>query len=117
MSAREFCTVTASTRRAEALAGGVVGAAVDYLEELLITPLWPVTPDTVASLGLNSPREFKEAYHVPAAGADLPDVVEGDLLVVEGEVYIVDSVAEWVDGGIPSLHIVAQQVKRQWPAA
>lgn len=116
MSARQFCTVTASTKRAESLGSGITGAAVEYLDEVLITPLYPIQPDTVASAGINSPREAKECYHVPADGEDLPDIVEGDLLVVAGEDYPVESVAEWEDAGVPCLHIVVQKVKRAWPA-
>lgn len=120
MSARDFCTVTASTKRGEGLANGIIGPAIEYLTGVAITPLWPVTAATAESAGLSSPREYKEAYHIPAAGDELPDIVEGDLLVVEGEEYIVESAAEWGDisaTGVPTLQLVVQEVKRAWAAA
>lgn len=116
MSARAFCTVTASTKRNQSLAGNVTGAAVEYLTGLMVTPLWSLRPETIESLGITSPREFKEVYHVPT-GDSLPDIVEGDILVHGGVDYPVDHVAEWPDlnGGVPSLQIVVQQVKHSWP--
>ena len=112
MGAENFCTVAASTRRRADLGGGMRGPAEEHIEEIMITPLWPLNADTAMSAGLNSPREAKECYHVPLAGEDLPDLVEGDLLMVAGEAYIVESVAEWGDSDIPALHIIVAKVKR-----
>ena len=111
MTARAFCTVTASTKRNAALSGGRLGAATTHLASLLITPLWPAGSETVRTLDLNSPREFKECYHVPT-GTTLPDVREGDILVVSGTDYPIYFVGEWTDGDIPTLHLVVQEVKR-----
>lgn len=111
MSAAAFCTVTASTKRNPAPVLGRTGAPATFLASLLITPLWPVGSQTVRTLDLNSPREFKECYHVPASGVTLPDVKEGDVLTVAGVDYPVYYVGEWTDSAIPSLHIVAQEVK------
>jgi len=110
MTARSFCTITASTKRNVSLGGGRTGAAVTYLASLLVTPLWPVSADTVRSEGLNSPREYKECYHVPS-GVTLPDVLEGDVLVHGGSSYPIFSAAEWTDGSVPCLRIVVQQIK------
>lgn len=110
MTARSFCTVTASTKRST---DGDTPAA--YLASLLITPLWPLSPETRNTMALNSPREAKECYHVPVAGGALPDVVEGDRLVVAGTEYPVLYAAEWagIDADdIPCLHIVVQEIKR-----
>lgn len=110
MTARSFCTVTASTKR-NATDGNRHTAAEAYLAGLLITPLWPVGQETIRLLDLNSPRKMKEAFHVPAAGDALPDVQEGDILVVDGDDYPVDFVGQWTDGAIPTLHIVVGEVR------
>lgn len=112
MSAQAFCTVTASTKRNASLSGGRLGAATTHLASLLITPLWPAGNETVRTLDLNSPREFKECYHVPVTADPLPDVKEGDILTVSGTDYPVYFAGEWTDGDIPTLHLVVQEVKR-----
>jgi hypothetical protein len=111
-----FTTIQASTKRNQAGTGGVTGAAVAYLTSLAVTPLWPLRPETVESLGISSPREYLECYHVPTSDT-LPDVRERDILVHGGAEYIIDHVAEWPDlsGGVPSLQIVVQQIKTAWP--
>lgn len=113
MTAAAFCTTTASTKRNTDLTGGKRGPAVANLTSLLITPLWPVSGETVRLLGLTGAqlRELKECFHVPAAGVALPDVREGDLLVVAGAEYPVSFASEWTDGDIPTLHIVVGEVK------
>jgi len=79
----------------------------------MITPFWPVNTHIVdmASFG-DAPHEVKECYHVPATGAALPDIREGDVIVVDGVDYPVSFVAEWGDpsghGHITSLQIVVQ---------
>lgn len=112
MSAADFCTVTASTKRAEDLGSGRSGAPVANLASLLITPLWPLGPETVRELAINSPREFKECYHVPSGA--LPDVLEGDVLVIGSTEYPIYHVGEWTEissGDAPCLQIVVQEVK------
>lgn len=113
MSAAAFCTVTASTKRNTDLGGGKRGPAETYLTNLAITPLWPVSGETVRLLGITGAqlRELKECYHVPAPGVALPDVVEGHTLVVAGAEYPVSYVSEWTDGAVPTLHIVVGEVK------
>lgn len=111
MSAAAFCTVTASTKRNAAAAGNQTGAAVTYLASLAITPLWPASQETIRLLDLPSPREIKECYHCPASGTTLPDVKEGDTLVIGSSSYPIDHVAEWTDGAIPTLHIIVGEVK------
>lgn len=112
MSAADMCTVVASTKRNTKPGGRRSGAAETYLLGLYITPLWPASREVVRTLDLNSPREAKECYHVPAEGASLPDVKEGDILVVAGVDYPIEWVGEWTDGSIPALHIVVGEVKR-----
>ena len=117
MTAASFCTITASTKRTQALGNNLRGSPVTYLAELLVTPLWSLRPETIETLGIHSPREYKECYHVPT-GDTLPDVVEGDILVHGGGEYPIDHVAEWPDlsGGVPTLQIVVSEVKATWPA-
>lgn len=110
MSAASFCTVTASTKR-NTTSGGRTGAATTYLSSLLITPLWPLNQEITRALGIDSPREFKVAYHVPT-GATLPDVMEADILVVDGVEMPIYYVGEWTDSDIPALEIVVQQLKQ-----
>lgn len=112
MSAADMCTVVASTKRNTKPGGRRSGAAETYLRCLYISPLWPASREIVRTLDLNSPREAKECYHVPAEGASLPDVKEGDILVVAGVDYPVDWVGEWADNSVPALHIVVSEVKR-----
>lgn len=111
MSARAFCTVTASTKRNATVAGNKRGAATTYLASLAITPLWPVSKETIRTLDLDSPREMKECYHVPTAGGSLPDVKERDILVVGSSEYPVDWVGEWTDSDVPCLQIIVSEVK------
>lgn len=107
-----FCSVTASTKRNPSAVSGKIGAPVAKLSSLAVTPLWALRPETIQSLGINSPREYRECYHVPT-GDTLPDVLEGDVLVHGGTEYIIDSVAEWPDigAGVPCLQIVVSAVK------
>lgn len=111
-----FCTVTASTKRNQDLGNNLRGAAITNLASLAVTPLWSLRPETIETLGISSPREYKECFHVPT-GDTLPDVVEGDVLVHGGTDYRIDHVAEWPDlsGGIPTLHIVVTAIKNSWP--
>lgn len=116
MTAASFCTITASTKRSTTLGNNQRGAPATYLTGLLVTPLWSLQATTIETLGISSPREFKEVYHVPT-GDTLPDIVEGDVLVHGGTEYRVDNVAEWPDltGGVPCLQIVVTEVKNSWP--
>ena len=112
-AAARFCTIQASTKRNPAPVAGRITAPVASLASILITPLYPVSPQTVSILALNSPRETKEAFHCPTSGTTLPDVVEGDILTVAAVDYIVISAAEWDDSDVPTLHLVVQKVKQR----
>ena len=107
-----FCTQTATVSRNQDLGSNRTGAAATVISALPITPVWPVSPATIETLQLSSPREQKECYHVPD-GDVLPDVRERDVLTTGGTSYIVVAVAEWGDiaGGVPSLQIVVEEVK------
>lgn len=111
-----FCTETYSTKRNVDFGNNLRGAPVTYLTGLLGTPLWSLRPETIETLGISSPREFKEIFIVPSDEATLPDIIEGDVLVHGGSEYRIDHVAEWPDiaGGIPTLHIVVTAIKLAW---
>jgi len=111
MSARAFCTVTASTKRNADLGSGRTGAAAENLASIAITPLWPLDGGIVQSLALQSPREFLMTFHVPVDGESLPDVLEGDILTVDSVDYPIQYVDDWTDGTIPCLRIVVQRVQ------
>lgn len=101
MSASDMATITASTKRPPAATGGKVGAPAAYLHSLVIVPLLPATADLVDEAQLKNPREGKMTYIFPSTGNTLPDIAEGDLLVVSGVEYLIHMVKEWPrpDGG------------------
>lgn len=107
-----FMTTVASTKRNPAPVSGRITAPVAYLTTLRVTPLWPVSNETVRQLDINSPREMKECFAVPD-GDTLPDVKEGDILTVAGVDYPIYWAGEWPDlsGGIPTLQLVVSQIK------
>lgn len=111
-----FCVISASTKRNQNLGSNLRGTPVEYLTGLLVTPLWALRPETIETLGISSPREFKECYLVPEDEATLPDIIEGDVLVHGGDEFRIDHVAEWPDisGGIPLLQIVVTETKNSW---
>lgn len=112
MSAAAFCTISASTKR-NVTTAGKTAAATTNLASLLITPLWPMNQEISRTLGINSPREYKQTYHVPVDGVTtLPDVREADILVVNGVEYPVFWAGEWTDGDVPCLHLVVQELKQ-----
>ena len=72
-------TVTASTKRNPAPAGGKVGVPVAKLTTLKIMPLVPAPIDVLEYYRLRSARDVFVTY---AEGA--PDILEGDILTVAG---------------------------------
>jgi hypothetical protein len=112
MSAANFHQMTVRILRPEDLGNGRVGPPVEVIPALDVTPLWPLSPETLAEIDINSPREYKETYHAEKAEMALPDVREGDIMETpDGRTYPIDSVAEWIDRDIPTLRMVVQEVK------
>ncbi|MFZ2423496.1 MAG: hypothetical protein WA029_20365 [Anaerolineae bacterium] len=110
MSALAFMTERVAIWRNEDLGGGRTGEAAEYLTDVPMTRLWPVGQETISQLALNSPREFKECYHVSSSA--LPDIREGDILRTADDAdYPIMAVNEWDDDDIATLHVVVQQVK------
>lgn len=97
MSAMDAATfLTASTKRPPAVSGGKVGAPATNLSRVSIVPLLPATADLAQEAQLKNPREGKVTYIFPSDGENtMPDVVEGDLLVVSGVEYLIHMVKEW----------------------
>lgn len=105
MPLRDFMTQTASTKRHPAKEGGKISAAVANLTNLLITPL--MLPSASGQHAVRQVTGF-EGTHVQfwetyteshlhtdsgVAVTQLPDIVQGDFLVVSGVTYTV----EWTE--------------------
>lgn len=109
--AASFCTQTAVIKRNADLGGGITGAPVTHITSLAITPIWPVSSEVARQLDIASARELKECFHVSDSTTILPDVREGDLLVLDGTEYPIFDVQEWTDRQVPCLCIIVQEVK------
>lgn len=106
MSMTRFLTVTASTKRAPAIAGGKRGVAVTQVASLKCTPLDPVDPELRQRLALSTPHELLQVF------TSATDIREGDVLVVGSEEYPIRSCAEWVWRGTVYRHLVVEDLKR-----
>ena len=116
MSAVGFCTVEASVKRNPDMGGGITGAATTHIASLMITPVYPLSAAAFGGVSstveMASARKMRECYHVPATGTALPDIREGDLLVVGVKEYPVYYTQEWNDSSVPALQIVLQDIKQ-----
>jgi hypothetical protein len=112
MTAETAAVLTASTKRQPELADGRILAPITHLESILVVPGLPVQPETINTVTLQSPREAKETFAFAGADGSLPDVVEGDLLVIGGVEYVIRAVAEWPrPAGGSFIHIVYEEQK------
>lgn len=113
MSATAAATIAASTKRSPGAVAGKVGAPTTHLATLAIVPGLPVSAETAQTVQLNSPREAKETYaFADAATNTLPDVQEGDILVIGAVEHVIRSVAEYPrPGGGSYVHIVYELQK------
>lgn len=102
-----FLTVTASTKRAPAIAGGKRGAPVVNLASLRCMPLDPVDPELRQRLALTTPHELLQTFAIGPL-----DIVEGDILIVAATEYPIRSCAEWEWRGSKFLHLVLEDLKR-----
>jgi len=100
-----MASVTASTKRSPAAAGGKIGVKTTNLASLAILPLMPVTSEVIEYYRLQSPRE---SYMTYAQGA--PDIIEGDTLTVSAVDYPVIAVQPWPTD-TNYLEIIVQRVK------
>lgn len=116
MTAQDAAALGASTKRAPAASGGKVAAPVTYLTDLFIMP--PLPPlqsnrELLQQVTLANPREGKLTYAFPDSSGALPDVAEGDLLVVGDTEYLVHLVNEWLrpdDGSYLEILMVERKV-------
>lgn len=106
VGARKFCTKLATITRRNPITE-VIDTVVSGIA---VTPLWPAENTTITRLELNSPRAVKECYHVPAAGASLPAIDDGDRITHDGDEYAIIFAGEWDDSKIPCLHIVVDKI-------
>lgn len=95
MTASLAATTTASTKRAPAASGGKVGAPAAYLTGLTIVPILPAARELTEQAQLQNPREAKQTFIFANSANALPDVTEGDLLVVASVEYLIHLVNEW----------------------
>lgn len=100
-------TLEASTKRPTALVSGRRGTPALHLASIRVTPLDPVDAETRQRLALNTPHELLQAF----VDGGL-DIVEGDLLVVDGVEYPVRSAGQWAWRGSEFVHLVLEELKR-----
>lgn len=84
---------------------GKVGAPVQYLTDLWIVPVMPVTPEMVQMYQIKSPRE---SFYTYLEGT--PDITEGDTLVAGSTSYSVKAVGSWTNPS-PFLEIIIERVR------
>lgn len=106
MSARRFCTETATIKRRNATTNVVETIA----SGVKVTPLWPISQDSIQRAELNTPRTALECYHVPDDCETLPTVLDGDRLVHNGTEYAVVFAGTWNWSQIPGLHFILDKV-------
>ena len=109
MSLSELTTVTASTKRPPAIAGGKRGIPVARLTGISITPLDPLSMDTAQRMSIGAPANYFETF----ADGGL-DIRAGDVLTVNSTDYPIRFVAEWSwpnrGTQISTLHMVVEKV-------
>lgn len=89
MSFSRLATSTASTKRST-ISGGKFGTPAAYLSGLSCLPVMPVSPEVAATLNVEVPYELMETY----IDGNI-DIVEGDLMTVDGVEYRVRAVGDW----------------------
>jgi len=103
-----LATVTASTKRAPALASGKRGSPTTYLSSLACLPLDPVDAEVRQRLALNSPHELVQTFVQGGL-----DIAEGDLLVVGGAEWPIRAVEDWVwpGEGLAYQRLILEELK------
>lgn len=94
MSASVLATVAASTKRRPAASGNKITAPVEHLASILITPFQAITAELALQSNIRDAHEVKVCHTFKVSGS-LPDIKEGDILVVSAVEYIMQSVAEF----------------------
>lgn len=104
---RRFLTVTASTKRAPAVASGKRGTPTTQVASLRCTPLDPVDAELRQRLALSTPHELLQTFTAET------NIVEGDILTVGGTDYPIRACGEWTwRPGQVFRHLVVEDLKR-----
>lgn len=116
-----MATLTITTERNPAIAGGKRGPRATHLQNVKVLPLMPATAATLANPVLQGTAvELWETYcgvHQHTDGAatvtQIPDIRQGDVIVSGGEDYLVRYVGNWpaVAAFDAYLHIVVEENK------
>ena len=103
-----FATVTASTKRSPAVAGGKRGAPTTNIASLSCMPLDPIDSEIRERFGLSSPMELLQTF---VQGGQ--DIKEGDLLVVSSTEYPIRAVGDWnwPPDNANYLHLIIEELK------
>jgi hypothetical protein len=113
MGRERLCTVLASTKRGtKDPSTQRRGTPTTFLSSLRIMPLYSVSDAILKVMVTSSPKELKETIHVPIGTQTLPDVKEGDTLVIGSIEYMVSFVKEWSSQRQSCLQIVVQEQKQ-----
>lgn len=99
-----LATVSASTKRNPAVAGGKVGEPVVYLTDLNILPLMPVSKEIQERYQIKSPRLSYTTYI-----SGNPDIAHGDVLTVDTVDYNVIAASPW-NGKWDFIELVVEKV-------
>ncbi len=104
----KLATVTATTQRMGAIAGGLSGDMADSVVGFKCTPLDPLTPEVATSVGIGA---FVEALQTFAEGG--LDILEGDTFITGGITYKTRAVGEWTwrPTAVATLAVVLEEVK------
>lgn len=109
LTMKRIASVSASTKRA-VVTDLKRAAATTYLTGLKVTPLTPLDPEVRATLELNTPHEL-----LRTSVNDSPDILEGDILVVNSNEYPIRSVSQYAavsSGQGAYLELIVEDMKR-----
>lgn len=100
-------TVVASTQRAGAVVGGLVGDMAASETDFECTPLDPLTPEVAQVLGLEYFAELLQVY------CENLDILEGDTFITGGVTYKVKAVGQWYwrPLAVNTLAVILEEVK------
>lgn len=107
-----LAVVNATTKRQPPVVAGKRGQAQAHLSAFMCTPLDPAEGQQARDLAFrmrqvtNSPFELLQTYCDAAL-----DIIEGDVLVVDGKEYPIRSVGRWAWRGREYLHLLVEVSK------
>lgn len=88
-SFERLATTTASTKRS-VKAGSQFGEPTSNLSGVACLPVMPIDPQVAATMNVEAPYELMETFV-----DGVIDIVEGDLMTVDGIEYRVRAVGDW----------------------